>query len=69
VTRRLWVDGYRYAKAGEILDALIKPESAPKALIDAPLSRRDALMRALDDVNGRFGRGALFPASAGVRRA
>lgn len=69
VTRRLWADGYRYAKAGVILDALLKPDSAPKALIDAPDPRRDALMLALDDVNGRFGRGALFPARAGVRRA
>ena len=68
ITRRLWADGYHYAKAGVILDALLKPESAPRALIDPPDPRRDALMLALDDVNSRYGRGALFPARAGVKR-
>lgn len=69
VTRRLWADGYRYAKAGVVLDALLTPERAPKALINAPDPRREALMLALDDVNGRFGRGSLFPASSGAKRA
>lgn len=69
VTKRIWADGFRYAKAGVILDGLLTPEKTMKALIDAPDPRRDALMSAMDDLNGRFGRGALFPGSAGVRRA
>lgn len=68
-TRRLWASGYRYAKAGVILDDLVKPNGAPRALIDAVDPRREALMTALDDINGRFGRGSLFPGSTGVRRA
>lgn len=28
-TRRLWANGYRYAKAGVILDDLVKPDGAP----------------------------------------
>ena len=68
-TRRLWANGYRYAKAGVILDDLVKPDGAPRALIDPVDPRRDALMSALDDINGRFGRGSLFPGSTGVRRA
>ena len=68
-TRRLWASGYRYAKAGVILDDLVKPDDAPRALIDPVDPRRDALMAALDDINGRFGRGSLFPGSTGVRRA
>ena len=68
-TRTLWADGYRYAKAGVILDGLLRPDQAPRALVDAPDERREALMAALDDINSRFGRGALFPGSIGVRRA
>lgn len=68
-TRRLWASGYRYAKAGVILDDLVKPAAAPRALIDPVDPRRDALMTAMDDINARFGRGSLFPGSTGVRRA
>lgn len=68
VTRRIWSDGYRYAKAGVILDGLVTSERAARALIDAPDPRRAALMSAMDDLNGRFGRGSLFPGSSGVRR-
>ena len=39
-TRRLWVSGFRYAKAGVILDDLVKPDGAPRALIDAVGPRR-----------------------------
>lgn len=60
---------YRYAKANVILDDLVKPDGAPRALIDPVDPRRDALMMALDDINARFGRGSLFPGSTGVRRA
>lgn len=69
VTHRLWADGFRYAKAGVILEGLLRPDQAPRALIDVADPRRDALMAALDDLSGRYGRDALFPASTGVRRA
>lgn len=68
-TKRLWAGGYRYSKAGVILDSLVTLDRAPKALIDAPDPRRDALMTALDDLNGRFGRGCLFVARSGVQKA
>ncbi|MFJ6024306.1 Y-family DNA polymerase [Brevundimonas sp. NPDC092305] len=67
--RRLWRPGFRYAKAGIVLDELVPPEGAPRALIEPADPRREALMAALDHVNGRFGRGALAPARAGLRRA
>lgn len=68
-TQRLWVGGFRYAKAGVILDGLVPPGGAPRALLDPIDPRREALMTSLDSINSRFGRGSLFPASAGVRRA
>ena len=69
VVRRLWAPGFRYAKAGVMLDDLVRPEAAPRSLLDAPDPRRDQLMMALDRVNRRFGRGALVPASAGLVKA
>ena len=68
-TRRLWADGFRYAKAGVMLNDLIRPTNAPRALIDRSDPRRETLMGTLDDINSRFGRGALIPASTGLKRA
>lgn len=68
VTRRLWADGYRFAKAGVVLDGLVTTDRAPQALIDALDPRREALMIALDDVNRRFGRGTLVVATTGMRK-
>lgn len=67
--RRLWRPGFRYAKAGVLLDDLCPPSAAPRALIDPVDLRREALMDALDRINGRFGRGSLVPAQAGLRKA
>lgn len=69
VVRRLWAPGFRYAKAGVMLDDLVRPDTAPRSLLDATDPRRDQLMIALDRVNRRFGRGALVPASAGMNKA
>lgn len=68
-TRRLWEGGYRYAKAGVILEDLTRPDEAPRALLERADPRREALMTALDDINARFGRSALFPGSTGLQRA
>lgn len=67
-TRRLWQGGYRYAKAGVICDNLVRPGEAPRTLIDVTDPRRTALMEALDAVNGRFGRGSLVIARAGLAK-
>lgn len=67
-TRQLWADGFRYAKAGVILDDLVRPGAASRALIEPADPRREALMTALDSLNARFGRGTLFPAASGVDR-
>jgi DNA polymerase V len=51
-----------------LLDDLCRPEDAPPTLFSAHQPRSDALMAALDRVNARFGRGALFPAAIGIER-
>lgn len=67
--RRIFADGHRYAKAGIIMNDLVRERSQPRPLFDArDRDQSDRLMSALDAVNSKFGRGALVPASAGIRR-
>ncbi len=60
--------GYRYVKAGVLLNDLCPPEAAPPALFDAPAPRSDQLMRAMDKLNTRFGRNTVFPAAMGIEK-
>lgn len=64
-----WRDGFAYVKAGVLLDDLRAPAGAPADLLGAPRVGSEALMAALDALNGRYGRGTVFPAAAGVERA
>jgi len=64
-----WRDGFAYAKAGVLLDDLLAPGAAPPCLFAAPRPGSAALMAAVDQVNARFGRGAVFPAAVGLERA
>lgn len=59
-TKLIWADGFHYAKAGVMLDGLTTPEETPRSLFDAPDPSRDALLSALDSINGKFGRGSLY---------
>lgn len=66
---KIFRPGFRYAKAGIILNDLVSARSAPRPLFDArDVEQSDRLMTALDAVNAKFGRGALVPASAGIKR-
>jgi len=60
--RQLWREGYRYAKAGVVLLDLAPAAIQPMDLLPSrdPV-RSAALMRTLDAVNGRYGRGTLRP--------
>jgi DNA polymerase V len=60
--RHLWRDGYRYAKAGVVLLDLAPSSVQPANLFPSrdPV-RSAAVMRALDAVNVRYGRGTLRP--------
>jgi DNA polymerase V len=66
--RAAWRPGFRYVKAGVMLDDLCAIEDAPRTLFDAPSSRTAACMAAMDGLNARFGRGTVFMAALGVER-
>lgn len=65
----LWRDGHRYMKVGVLLDDLRPKASEPRSMFATrDPARSAALMRALDQVNGRFGRGTLRPLATGLAR-
>ena len=67
--KRAWRKGYRYAKAGIVLTDLVSSEHIQKSFFQTiDRDERVSLMGAIDSVNARFGRGALFPAAAGISR-
>lgn len=66
---RAWREGFRYAKAGIVLTELLPVERVQRSVLgEIDRAQRQRLMGALDAVNGRFGRGTLYPAAAGVQR-
>ena len=67
--RAIYRDGFRYSKAGIVMDDLIPAGSGPRPLFDArDRDQSERLMTAIDAVNAKFGRGAIAPAAAGIRR-
>ena len=68
--RPLWQDGFRYSKAGVMLNDLRPAEGEPRSLFPTRDPARSArTMAALDAVNTRFGRGTLGPLATGIARA
>ncbi|MBB4050142.1 DNA polymerase V [Sphingomonas zeae] len=63
-----WRDGFAYTKAGIMLDDLVSADLRPRTLFEGNVERRDRLMTALDEVNGRFGKFTAVPAAQGFRR-
>lgn len=59
VFERLWRDGIRYRKAGVLLLELTSAETVIPALIDDRPPNSEPLMKAIDRVNGRYGRGSI----------
>ncbi len=67
--RRIWKPGYRYWKAGVMLNDLVDAKTAPLHMFPSRDPEQSAkLMAVIDGVNGRFGRGVLRPAVTGVER-
>ena len=65
--RPLWRQGFRYSKVGVVLDDLRDAEAEPCSLFPTRDPAKSAkLMAALDAVNARFGRGALWPLATGI---
>lgn len=63
-----WRDGFAYTKAGVILDDLRAKADAPPCLFETPRPHSEALMAAVDRLNGRYGRHTVFPAAMGIDR-
>jgi DNA polymerase V len=65
----IWLDGYRYKKAGVVLLDLHPAATVQAGLFDKPDdARRVTLMRTLDRLNLRFGHDTVSFAAAGCRR-
>lgn len=61
--RKLWRPGFRYQKAGVVLVDLYRQHAAPVAMFPSRDPVKSArLMKAMDLVNAREGRGAIRPA-------
>jgi DNA polymerase V len=67
--RSIFQPGLRYWRAGVMLNDLQEAKSAAPVLFPShdPVSS-DRLMRAMDGVNRRFGRGTVRPAVSGIER-
>lgn len=65
-----WRDGYGITKAGVMLEDLIPQDRRPRTLFEdiGDTERRERLMGALDDINGRFGKMSAVPATMGFKR-
>lgn len=70
VLARIYRPGYGYHKAGIMLTELIPAGTAPADLFasDGGTERSEALMKALDAINGRWGRGTLRSLASGIDR-
>lgn len=65
-----WRDGFAFNKAGIILEDLIAAGARPITLFEnsEESERRDRLMGALDELNGRFGKFTAVPGTQGFKR-
>ena len=67
---RIFIDGLRYKKAGIALYGLQQASGRQGHLFaDNPTSIQHSLMDVTDQLNRRYGRGAVFVASEGTRKA
>ena len=65
----LWQDGRRYMKLGVMLDDLRDAATQPRNLVPTrDPGQSAALMRAMDQVNRRYGRGILRPLATSIAR-
>ena len=65
----LWRDGHSYMKVGVMLDDLRDAATQPRSLFPTcNPAHSAALMRAMDGVNARYGRGTLRPLATGIAR-
>ena len=68
VLRRIYRTGYGYHKAGVMLAGIVPRLSQQYSLFNAGAPRADALMRVMDGINQRYGRGSLRLAAEGIEQ-
>ena len=69
ILKSIWRDGYRYAKAGIIMNELIPEGTGQANLFHTPASpKRSAVMQVMDTLNKRMGRGTVIQAATGIKR-
>jgi len=58
--RCIWLEGFRYSKAGVVFPSLVKADAVQGSLFVLPDSAaRQRLMTTLDGLNRRYGRGTV----------
>ncbi len=66
----VWREGYEYTKAGVLFPTLDRADAVQSSLFDAPDSPRTMLlMRSVDHLNHKYGRGTVVHATAGRSHA
>ncbi len=68
VLRRIYRAGYGYHKAGVMLADIVPRLSQQYSLFNAGAPRAEALMRVVDGINQRYGRGSLRLAAEGIEQ-
>ena len=67
---RCFQDGFRYAKAGVLLEGLVNENCIQQDLFNAPETpKQKALMNTLDALNARYGRDTLYLAGQGIQQS
>jgi DNA polymerase V len=66
--KAIYRSGYDYQKAGVLLSGLVPENYEQLQLFHKPGSRGTALMKALDEINRRWGRDTIQPAAAGLAK-
>jgi len=66
--RAIYRPGYCYQKAGVLLNGLMPENYEQLSLFQAPAPRGASLMKAVDEINRRWGRDTIQPAAAGLVR-
>ncbi|MDB4845752.1 DUF4113 domain-containing protein [Candidatus Pelagibacter sp.] len=64
----IFINGYRYQKAGITLTGLISSDCSKNLFSSEKDERIKSLMRSIDSTNYRYGRSTLSLASAGVNK-
>ncbi|PSJ15843.1 Y-family DNA polymerase [Nitrosomonas supralitoralis] len=68
--RKIYRHGYKYQKAGVILSNLVDTEIRQTDLFGlSPISNRYQLMKVVDNINDRMGKGSIWLASQGIKQS